>query len=203
MKGTLFTIGYSGYMINDFISELQKYKINVLIDVRSDPFSQRYPDYNKPNLESILKRNGIYYRNYAVEFGARQEERRFYSLDGFMNFELFVQSEQFKVGERKIIDSLSQGYHIVLMCAEKDPVQCHRAIMVAPQFYRQGYEIIHLMPNGTTKTQVDVENELLNIYFPNMNQLSMLEPQKSEEEVIKDAYRKQNQKIGCRLEEEI
>ncbi len=77
MVDTVFTIGYSGFQINDFISTLRKNGISVIIDVRSLPYSRHYSDYNKENLRSVLLKYGIYYRNYASEFGARQNERKY------------------------------------------------------------------------------------------------------------------------------
>ncbi len=79
---TIYSIGYSGFLISDFISTLQKNKITLLVDVRSQPYSQYFSDYNKENLEQILKSKGIYYRSYAKEFGARQDERKYYSSEG-------------------------------------------------------------------------------------------------------------------------
>ena len=74
-KGKVYTIGYSGFPeIDEFIAILQSFKINVLIDVRSSPYSSYYDAYNKENIEATLKKAGIYYRNYAREFGARQEK---------------------------------------------------------------------------------------------------------------------------------
>ena len=80
MAKELFTIGYSGYPdINDFIRDLKYYGILVLIDVRSVPLASAYfESYNKDRLSDKLRENGIYYLNYARQFGARQENTAFY-----------------------------------------------------------------------------------------------------------------------------
>ena len=128
MNNIIYTIGYTGFSAYEFINVLRDREINVVIDVRSTPYSERYPDYNKENLERVLKSNQIYYRNYIKEFGARQDNRNFYSSEGYLDFEVFSKSEQFLSGVEKIENSVAKGYKIVLLCAEKKPIQCHRTI---------------------------------------------------------------------------
>ncbi|MET0017644.1 DUF488 family protein, partial [Oscillibacter sp.] len=82
----LFTIGYTAFQIEDFIDTLKQNKIKALVDVRSTPYSEHYPDYNKENLERLLAKNKIQYRNFAAEFGARQIEKRYFSPQGYLDF---------------------------------------------------------------------------------------------------------------------
>lgn len=67
MVNTVFTIGYSGFQLNDFVKILKDNGILLVIDVRSLPYSQHYADFNKENISKILKSSKIYYRNYASE----------------------------------------------------------------------------------------------------------------------------------------
>lgn len=203
MEKTIFTIGYTGFALADFIQELKKHNINVVIDVRSSAYSERYPDYNKPSIESTLHKVGIYYKNYVREFGARQENRAFYSPEGYLDFDVFSRSQQFQDGVNKMVNSTDKGYRVAFMCAEKEPIQCHRAILVARAFDKLGFSVIHLMPNGVSKHQKEIEEELLKKYFPNRGQLSLFESSTSDEEYLNAAYRKQNEQIGYHLEEEI
>lgn len=162
-------------------------------------YSKRYPDYNKPNIEKTLKLAGIYYRNYATEFGARQENKVFYSSEGYLDFDVFSKSEQFQTGVKKMVNSAGKGYKIAFMCAEKEPIQCHRAILVARVFDKMGFSVIHLLPNGVEKDQRIIEKELLQKYYPNSDKMTLFGDQTSEEECIDAAYRKQNQQIGYRF----
>ena len=203
MKETIYTIGYTGFSMDEFVQELKSKGINVVIDVRSSPYSERYADYNRDNLESTLVANKIYYRNYIKEFGARQENRTFYSKDGYLDFEIFAKSEQFLSGVEKIKNSIEKGYKIAFLCAEKEPVQCHRTILVARAFYELGYNVIHLKPNGVSINHRDIEVQLLNMYFPKRYQIDMFSTNvKTDEEYLIDAYRMQNQKIGYKIEGE-
>ena len=198
MINKIYTIGYSGFVIDDFIKILKKHEISVVIDVRSNPYSQYHLEYNKENLKKRLKQNRIHYRNYFLEFGARQSDKKYYSKEGYLDFELFSKSENFLKGIKKIENSMKKNYVIVLMCAEKDPIICHRAIMISKIFSEKGYRVIHLLPNNVTITQKDIEDRLIKKFFPNKGQLLLFEMEEalSEKEYIKRSYNKQNAEIG-------
>ena len=202
MVNTVYTIGYSGFLLNDFINELNINKISLVVDVRSIPYSQYFSDYNKDKLEQVLKKTGIYYRNYALEFGARQEERKYYTPEKYLDFTLFAKSSLFLSGFDKLVKSMKQNYTFALMCAEKDPFNCHRTILVARAFYNAGYKIVHLLPNKCKVTQEDIEARLLRRYFPYRNQITLFGELFSEEEYIDQAYKKRNAEIGYSIEEE-
>ena len=196
MQKTLYTIGYSGFSINNFISSLHWHGINVLIDVRSNPYSSLFSQFNKEQLNTVLTANSIYYRNYAKEFGAQQTDRSFYTPQGYLDFETFTDSDAFADGYRRIEDGLKQKYTFAFMCAEKDPIDCHRAIMISKTFKDNGYEVLHLLPENKQLSQLDIEERLLNKYFPYRNQLSFFSEKKDDNELISEAYRKRNADIG-------
>ena len=199
MAKGIYTIGYSGFPdVEDFISALKQHGIQILIDVRSSPFSAYYENYNKDMLAHTLQKNGIYYANYARQFGARQEDRSFYK-NGRLDFETFSQSEQFLEGVQSVERSRAV---IAFMCAEKHPTECHRAILVTRAFSERGHEIVHIKPGGVTLSQSDIEQELLEKYFPDRAQTSLFEETpKTEAEYIAEAYRLRNDEIGFKLED--
>lgn len=201
MIDTLFTIGYSGFKIVDFLSTLKMYNITLVVDVRSLPYSQYYSDYNKDKLSAILNGSGIYYRNYILEFGARQEDKHYYP-NGYLDFEMFSKSKNFITGVDKLKKAMEHDYSFALMCSEKDPINCHRAILVSRAFHNAGYQVIHLLPDGKTTTQSELEERLLNIFFPERNQINLFLPNLTTEEYIVEAYKKQNEIIGYSMEVE-
>jgi len=95
MVNKLYTIGYAGFAIQDFVDVLKANNINVVVDVRSVPYSGRYKEFNKKNIQAFLDLSGISYSSYASEFGARQEDTRFYSCEGFLDFNKFSLSDSF------------------------------------------------------------------------------------------------------------
>lgn len=195
MVNTVFTIGYTGFQLSDFIQTLKDNRILLLIDVRSLPYSRQYPDYNKENLSNVLANHKIYYRNYSLEFGARQKEKKYYP-NGYLDFNIFSKSEQFISGVEKLKQAMLQDYTFALMCSEKDPVKCHRAILVARAFHLSGYDVVHLLPDGKKTTQTDLEERLLDKFFPDRLQLDLFFENLTTEEYIEEAYKKQNAIIG-------
>lgn len=194
----LYTIGYSGFSDAEGLTRfLNKRGIDVLIDVRSSPYSGHFPQFNKENLQLALHDKGIYYRNYAEPFGARQDNPAFY-VDGRLDFERFTDSERFLDGVAKIENSIEKGYVLTLMCAEKDPIICHRAIMISRVFHEAGYKVCHLRADMADETHEMLEKRLVEMYFPPSDQLDLLSIPMTFHEQLKKAYRFQNDKIGFR-----
>lgn len=201
MRETIYTIGYSGFTIGDFLSVLGEHGISALVDVRSIPYSRNHPEYNRDMLEPVLKQAGFHYRNYAYEFGARQTDQQYY-LKGYLDFELFADSQPFVQGIEKLCRSMKAGYTFVLMCAEIEPINCHRAILVSRAFSDRRVPVIHLLPHGRTITQEDLEHQLVDRYFPDHDQCSLFSQAQSYQSMVMEGYQKRNSEIGYRLQEE-
>ncbi len=199
MKNIIYTVGYTSFSLEEFLRVLKERGIGCVIDVRSVPRSSYYTDYNAENLKEQLKEHGILYRNYIREFGARQDDASLYP-NGYLDFEKFAATEAFSEGMEKIDAGMARGYTFALMCAEKDPYNCHRCILVGRRLKEHGYAVVHL-ERERTETQEDIEGRLLEHYFPRRDQLSLFET-RTEEELLAEAYRRRNAEIGYRIEEE-
>lgn len=188
----IFTIGYVSFTPEEMAHVLQKHGITCVVDVRSDPHSSYYTQYNRENISAFLNRRGILYRNYAASFGARQDDLAYYP-EGYLDFSLFTRSDRFREGVKKIESGMAMGYRFALMCAEKDPMTCHRAIMIGRALKEEGFSVRHLIDQEKIETQEEMEQRGIG------NQLSLF----PEEQLIDDFYRKQNRKIGYRLDSEM
>ena len=184
----IYTIGYVSYQPEEMISVLSSRGISCLVDVRSNPHSAYYTQYNREQFSGLLKANGIIYRNYAAEFGARQENPVYYSKEGYLDFSKFTKSEAFKQGVQKLEKGMELGYVFVLMCAEKDPITCHRAIMIGKALKEQGIKVMHIHYPDRIETQEEMEQRGIG------DQLSLF----SDEQRIEEFYQTQNRKIGYR-----
>lgn len=178
----IYTIGYAGTSLDRFISILKVKNVNLLIDVRSIPKSQYFYQFNDKSLSNALLDANIKYENWKKEFGARQDNLNFYT-DNILDYEKFAKSKQFKNGLAKIQDLINQNKTICLMCAEIDPVNCHRAILCAKEFSNLGLEITHIIAkrNGETNFESQSEFESRLLEFIKVNNLT-------------EAYQKQNKK---------
>ena len=202
MYNILLSIGHSQHNVDYFLELLRSHNVNYILDVRSTPYSQFAASYNRENIKDTLKRNGVDYAYMGDYFGARPRDYSLYSQNGYLDFEKVANSEKFKIGFDNVEKGVKQGNRIAFMCTEKDPIECHRAILVTNEFYKAGYLIEHIMPDNTVQTQKTLNERLLDMYYPNRNQISLFSSENlSEEQYIKEAYKKQNIKIGYYIEE--
>jgi uncharacterized protein (DUF488 family) len=195
MKTDIYTIGYAGFSLPDFINELKARRITALIDVRSAPFSRTFPDFNKETAAKALQENKIIYRSYAGEFGARRSEREFYT-DGKVDFIKVSTSEIFKSGIDKICAGIELGYVFALMCAERDPLFCHRAVLVARAFVERGFTVSHIVRNSADISQTEFERQLTESCFPKSGQVSCLWQNLTSEQKLSAAYERRGREIA-------
>ncbi|MCL2351741.1 MAG: DUF488 domain-containing protein [Firmicutes bacterium] len=197
--GGIFSVGYTAFSVTEFTDVLKRFGIGLIADVRSKPYSSRYKEYDRENLSYVLAGHGIIYRHYAKEFGAQQTERRFFS-GGYLDFEKFARSDSFRDGMAKIQEAVERGYSIAFLCAEKNPANCHRSILVSRAFRDVGYDVKHILQGGATESQEDIDAQLLDEYFPDRMQMSLFD-MKTDAELLVEAYRNRNAEIGYRPEE--
>lgn len=201
----LYTIGHSTVQAEMFLELLRKFEINCIADVRSTPYCRFAAHFNQDELKRFLHENGIRYVYMGKEFGARREERSLYHPDGYLDFEKTSQCANFRQGVERINNGVNSGYNIALMCTEKNAIDCHRNILVARNFYQNGFEVVNIAHDGVSITQEEIEQQLVDMYFPKrleINLFATLEEAKPREyaELVEEAYRKRNADIGYRLD---
>ena len=157
MANTLLSIGHSQHPVDFFIDLLKSHGVNYILDVRSTPYLQFAADYNRESIRLVLQGNGIEYAFMGNYFGARPTDSSLYSPNGYLDFEKVANSPKFKKGFDNVEKGVKQGYRIAFMCTEKDPIECHRAILVTNAFYKAGYSIEHIMQDNTIQTQEDIK----------------------------------------------
>ena len=182
----LFTIGHTNHSQEEFLQLLRANNITYLLDVRSTPFSQFTSQFNKDVIAAFLKKNGVNYNHMGKFFGARPMDKSLYTEQGYLDFEKARASENFQKG----LENVTLGF------------DCHRAIMVARGFELKGIDVSHILPDGKIITQAELNNRLLDKYYPDRNQMSLFSEisSLSEEEVLVLAYRRRNADIGYHIQ---
>ena len=201
----LYTIGHSLHSIDQFSKLLDSHDINCVIDVRSTPYSRFSPQFNTNEFKKFLNINHKYYIFMGEEFGARRSESSLYDINGLLDFEKVTKSTYFQAGIKRVKSGLNKGYEIAFMCTEKDPFDCHRSILVGRAFHDEKFEVLNIHEDGSVENQIDLEERLLDLYFPDRNQANIfdiLEGGKSKEELVVEAYRLRNKDIGYKIENE-
>jgi len=199
----VYTVGHSNHELEALIELLKSKAVDLVLDVRSAPWSKRYPQFNRESLARELAMQGIAYEWFGTWFGARQTDESHYMADGWLNYASYTASPDFLEGVRQMDRVLEQGITPVLMCAEKDPFDCHRAIMVTRALSLMGYEIRHILADGSIQTQVQLDERLLDKYFPHRGVpdiFDLIEGETDPTQTLADAYLKRNEAIAWRLE---
>ncbi len=189
----LFTIGHSTHSEEIFTGLLNKHGVSAVADVRSSPFSKFNPQYNKENIQKTLKGDGIAYVFLGRELGPRSDDRSCY-VNGRASYERLAKTDVFKQGIKRLEKGL-ETHRIALMCAEKDPIACHRMILVCRNIRDMGWNIAHILEDGGLESLADSEKRLMDHL-----KIPALQLFETPEELIAKAYRIQGEKIAYRPE---
>ena len=157
---SFFTIGHSSLELNEFLKHLIAHQIKIVCDVRSRPASFRFPQFNREPLEACLAAAGIKYEFLGESLGGRPSDPRAYHADGLVNYEERRKAADFRAGIAQAL-KLSRASNIVLMCAEEDPLQCHRFLMICPALLECGVTPLHIRRGGSLESQREAEDRLL------------------------------------------
>ena len=193
---TFFTIGHSNYTMDFFIQQLMSNDINYVVDVRSVPYSQHVPHFNKDHLEKKLMKYNISYIYMGNLLGARYSDSNLLYQDGKVNFKKVSQTKQFINGIERLIKLIDKDLVITLMCSEKDPFDCHRFVLVSHELVKNGLNVQHLLEDSTQISNDELEVRLLKKYMKNYSQTTLLGERKTKKEAMEEAYEKRNKDIA-------
>lgn len=159
MTDTLLTIGHSNHPIEYFIELLHRHGVTALADVRSSPFSRYTSQFNQENLKWSLKDVGIHYVFLGRELGARSTNPDHYR-DGKAQYERMAQEPWFQEGLERLRKGVATQ-RIALMCAEKDPIECHRTMLVGVRVRSPVISLAHILANGDLEPHEQSEQRML------------------------------------------
>lgn len=195
-----FTIGHSNHQTGHFINLLKVHKITCLADVRSSPYSKFTPQFNKENLDAELKKENVLYVYLGSKLGGRYLDATLLYPNGVVNYKKVMEQEEFCVGINNVISNIKKGLRITLMCAEKNPLDCHRFLLVARALSNKGVRVKHILESGEIVFNEDLEKQLLQKYKNEFDQLSFFQENLSEEKTLEEAYQRRNQEVGFTAE---
>ncbi|CCF85218.1 DUF488 domain-containing protein [Nitrolancea hollandica] len=196
---SLFTVGHSSLSIEEFIALLKQHNVEAIADVRSKPFSRRFPHFSQKPLQNALRNTGIQYVFLGKELGARRDEQETYE-HGQARYERIAECVAFRDGLQRVMNGTAK-YRIALMCAEKDPLACHRTILVCRHLRDFGFNISHILSNGRTETHAAAERRLMAEERISLNQMDFFDSELEGDSPIDRAYASRGDKIAFRIGE--
>jgi len=159
MAGCIYTIGHGGRTTDDFMEQIRKAEVQFVIDVRSSPHSRYQPEFSKEPLEGLLSRNSIKYVFLGDDLGGRPNDPDCYT-DGKVDYDKCRTKDFFRRGIDRVRSAYEQDLRLCLLCSEGKPWQCHRSKLIGAVLLEEGIDVLHILPDGTTRSQEEVIREL-------------------------------------------
>jgi uncharacterized protein (DUF488 family) len=154
----VLTLGHSNREWDAFAALVQANQVETLVDVRSMPASRRYPWFNRERLEDGLAAIGVGYRFLGDRLGGRPKDGVCYA-GGAVDYARVAATSAFREGLDELA-GLAREKRCCLLCAEKDPLDCHRAILVARHLAPKGFTIAHIHDAAKVESQREFEQRL-------------------------------------------
>src|SRR6266511_266153 len=186
----VYSIGHSTHSIEAFVALLKEMRIAAIADVRSTPYSRWRPYFHRDALRHSLAEHGIEYVFLGVELGGRGTEGSTHDEDGRIQYRSIAESEKFRGGLKRVRAG-SERMSLALMCAESDPLECHRGILISRLLVAGGTWVTHIHADGQLETHRNAERRLVRL-------AGLHEPDlfRTEDQILADAYSRQEARIA-------
>ncbi len=192
---TVYSVGHSNHDQKSFFDLLRAHAVTAVADVRSRPYSGYNPQFDREVLQRALLKNGIKYVFLGAELGARSSDPACYER-GVVQFERLARTREFARG----LDRIASGalrYRVAMMCAEKEPLECHRTILVARELRRRGVEVAHIHADGGLERHEDALSRLARMLGVREEEQHLF---RSAQELTDDLYRMQEGRIAYEVD---
>ena len=189
MTDALYTIGHSTHTAREVIDLLRLHGITAVADVRSSPYSRRNPQFNRDPFSDLLGDCEIAYVFLGRELGARSKDRSCYS-QGKVQYDLLARTDLFQAGLDRVTHGMNT-HRVALLCAEKDPLTCHRTILVCRHLVTRGIVVEHILEDGSIETHEEALSRLLTEHGLPERDLF-----RDRSEIIEQAYSERGNKIA-------
>jgi uncharacterized protein (DUF488 family) len=187
----LLTIGHSNLPADRFMALLTRAGVTAVADVRSIPFSRWCPWFSAKALAQRLLGEGIAYIALGEQLGGRPRDPKLYR-NGVADYEAIASRPEFVAGLERVVDEIA-SHRLCLMCAEREPLDCHRCLLVGRALTERGLTLGHIRADGTIESHAATEERLLALAGHDADLF------RDRAERLADAYRCRAQAVAARL----
>ncbi|MDY6931229.1 MAG: DUF488 domain-containing protein [Halobacteriota archaeon] len=169
-QATVYTIGHSNHDFDTFTQLIKG--VDVVVDLRSNPYSKYVPHFNKRDLKRGLEAIGIDYvfikeKGVGNILGGRPNDEECYRSNK-ISYEVVKGKEWYKRGILGLID-ISKEKRTVIMCSEEDPYRCHRHNLITESLLERGFTVVHIRRDGR-KEKVEKQEKKITILQTDIGQ---------------------------------
>jgi uncharacterized protein (DUF488 family) len=155
----LFSIGHSNIPEERFLAMLADAGVNLIADVRTVPYSRFFPWFSQKKLAASLSAAGIGYAAMGEALGGRPAGDGLYR-DGIADYEAMAARRDYRAGLDRLLEAAARS-RVCVMCAEREPLDCHRCVLVARSLTERRLAIGHILHNGSIEPHAATEFRLL------------------------------------------
>jgi len=156
----IYTIGHSNHTVENLLALLREHAIEVVVDVRSQPYSRHVPHFNREPLARFLREQGLTYEHRGDRLGGRPTDESFLLADGSVDYDRVRASADFQQALDELL-ALAQERRVALMCAEGDHRRCHRGQLITPALLARDVTVLHIQPDGSLIDAASEPHQLL------------------------------------------
>ena len=192
----LFTIGHSNIAAERFVALLRGARVEAVADVRSIPASRFCPWFSGKNLAPLLAGANMDYLFFGAELGGRPRDPLLY-CDGVADYEAMARRPGFQAGLDRLLEKAGQQ-RLCLMCSERDPLDCHRCLLVARALAMRDVTVGHILHDGAIQSHAAIERRLLELAGEGSDLFAT-----GQEERLAAAYHRRARAVAYRLKSAI
>ena len=193
MTADLLTIGHSNLPADQFLGLLKAAAVTAIADVRSVPFSRRFPWFSSRTLADRLHGHGIAYFAMGDALGGRPVNPALYR-DGIADYEAMAATPEFRDGLDRVAAE-ARHHRLCLMCSEREPLECHRCLLVGRALSEGGVAVGHILADGSVELHATTIQRMLGL---TKGKADLFGGQSLDE-----AYRRRAHKVAARLSDRV
>ena len=194
----VLTIGHSNHPLEFFLELLARHHVAAVADVRSAPYSRFNPQYNREHLAATLKACDIGYVFLGSELGERSDDPSCYE-HGHIRYDRLADTPGFRRGLERVERGM-EDYRIALMCAERDPLHCHRTLLVGHHIDERGTDVVHILPDGSLEAHATaMDRRLVELDFEDDSHMTL--PFKPRVDLVSEAIARQAVRVGHAIDQ--
>jgi uncharacterized protein (DUF488 family) len=171
----VLTIGHSNHTMEHFVGLLKTHGVQVVVDERSQPYSNYATQFDQDALKTALQNVGVRYLYLGRELGGRPEGDEFYDEEGRVLYDRVAATSIFQEGLRRLEKGIRE-YKVAMLCAEENPSACHRRLLVGRVLLDHGIQVEHIRGDGRLQTEEEIAAEL----NPDRDQLTLFQKAEAE-----------------------